>query len=318
MLNMFVSSVQTDWDVYLPRMLFAYRAAYQSTMCDSPFFCLFGHDPVQPLDIVFANQDPPWKSDDLPQWRRKQFAWFQETRRLVESHLIQGQNRSATATDEQKKVDFQPADSVWLYQYFRKLTDENQKRIKKLTYNWHGPYRIHSRQGENTFRIYLPSHPDRAVPNNVDRLKKFQGYWSRPYDDDIPERLLCRTPSDDDWSPAFDEGDPNDALLASEFLLESSFGGRVQFPDGDLAYTNVESPISKVSDKRKRPNGESEYLVEHADGLCYWTPRSRLTLYVSFITEYENTVRAEKGLPSLRRSLCMAEVDTEPSEVFEF
>ncbi|ETV68597.1 hypothetical protein H257_15572 [Aphanomyces astaci] len=81
----------------------------------------------------------------------------------------------------------------------------------------------------------------------MDRLKKFQGYWSRAYDDDIPERLLRRTPSDDNWRPAFDEGDPNDALLASEFLLESSIGGRVQFPDGDLAYMNVESPISKVS-----------------------------------------------------------------------
>ncbi|ETV78653.1 hypothetical protein H257_08144 [Aphanomyces astaci] len=192
-------------DVYLPRLLFAYRTAYQSTLGVFPVFCLFGLDPIQPLDIVFTNQDTPWKLDDLPQWRWKQFACDGRT----------------------KQADYQPADSVWLHQYFRKSTDENDKPIKKLACYWYGPYRIHSRQGENTFRIYLPSHPDWVVPINVDRLNKFHGYWSRAKDVDIPERLLRRTPSDNDRSPAFDEGDQNDAWLASELLPESSFAGRV-------------------------------------------------------------------------------------------
>ncbi|RLO00339.1 hypothetical protein DYB28_001383 [Aphanomyces astaci] len=68
-------------------------------------------------------------------------------------------------------------------------------------------------------------------------------------------------------------------------LLEADRTGRVEFPDGDLAYTNLESPISKVSDKRKRPNAEPEYLVEYADGLCYCATfeidRLRLVYYCS-------------------------------------
>ncbi|ETV83436.1 hypothetical protein H257_04163 [Aphanomyces astaci] len=131
-----------------------------STLGDSPFFCLFGHDLVQPLDIVFLR----------------------------------------IRTHHGSRMTFLSGDGSCLH-------------------------------GDNTFRIYLPSHLDRVVPIKVDRLKKFQGYWSRPYDDDIPEWLLRRTPSDDDWSPAFDEGDPNDAWLASELLPESSFVGRAQFPD---------------------------------------------------------------------------------------
>ncbi|KAH9151505.1 hypothetical protein AeRB84_005893 [Aphanomyces euteiches] len=186
MMKMYVNSLQTDWDTYLPRLLWTYRSAYHETLGDSPFFCLFGRDPVQPLDQVFLNQDPLWKSDELPQWRRQQSALFRVTRQLVENQLIEGQNKSARSRSDQSRVEFEPADSVWVYQNFRKTNDPDDKRIKKLAFDWHGPYRIFKKQGDNTYRIYLPSHPDRIVLINVDRLKKFQGYWSRPYDDDIP------------------------------------------------------------------------------------------------------------------------------------
>ncbi|RLN89794.1 hypothetical protein DYB28_008870, partial [Aphanomyces astaci] len=149
------------------------------------------------------------------------------------------------------------------------------------------------------------------------RLKRFQGYWSRPYDDEIPLRLLHNSP-DGEWAPEHDEGDADDELLSQELLPASSFVDRVLFPDGDLAYTNVESAVSKILNKRKQTDGEPEYLVLHADGNEYWTPRSRLVEYTSFITEYENSERVNKGLPPLRRSPRLAELDTEPTEVFQF
>ncbi|KAF0728981.1 hypothetical protein Ae201684P_003535 [Aphanomyces euteiches] len=188
MLKMYVNSVQTNWDLYLPRLLWAYRTAYHETLGDTPYFCLFGRDPISPLHLTFLNQDPPWRSDDLPQWRRHQASWFQTTRRLVESQLIKGQNRDQRQS-RKRAIDFQPADSVWVYQYFRKSRHEDDLRISKLAYHWHGPYRILTKQGSNTYRVYLPAQPDRDFPVNVDRLKLFQGYWSRPYDDDIPDRL---------------------------------------------------------------------------------------------------------------------------------
>ncbi|RHY93319.1 hypothetical protein DYB35_013132 [Aphanomyces astaci] len=78
------------------------------------------------------------------------------------------------------------------------------------------------------------------------------------------------------------------------------------------------SAVSKILNKRKQTDGEPEYLVLHADGNEYWTPRSHLVEYASFITEYENSERVNKGLPPLRRSPRLAELDTEPTEVFEF
>ncbi|KAH9078578.1 hypothetical protein Ae201684P_019659 [Aphanomyces euteiches] len=111
MLKMYVNSVQTDWDLYLPRLLWAYRTAYHETLGDTPYFCLFGRDPISLLHLTFLNQDPPWRSNDLPQWRRQQSSWFLATRRLVESQLIKGQNRDQR-TSRQRPIEFQPANSV--------------------------------------------------------------------------------------------------------------------------------------------------------------------------------------------------------------
>ncbi|KAH9077974.1 hypothetical protein Ae201684P_019080 [Aphanomyces euteiches] len=305
------------------------------TLGDSPFFCLFGRDPVQPLDQVFLNQDPLWKSDELPQWRRQQSALFQATRQLVENQLIEGQNKSARSRSDQSRVEFEPADSVWVYQNFRKTNDPDDKRIKKLAFDWHGPYRIFKKQGDNTYRIYLPSHPDRIVPINVDRIKKFQGYWSRPYDNDIPRRLAGKTNEDDVTNPGQPlsdpaqlpdsngdpdpseippEPDPFDSHLDPDFLPASSYVDKVDYPDGDLAYCNTTSPILEILDKRHTRGKEIQYLVRHVDENTYWTPRSRLKEYASFVREYEDKKRAETGLPPLRRSKRLMEMDLSPEE----
>ncbi|CAK4702596.1 unnamed protein product, partial [Aphanomyces euteiches] len=194
----------------------------------------------------------------------------------------------------------------------------------KLAYSWHGPYWIYKKQGDNTYRIYLPSHPDRIVPINVDRLKKFQGYWSRPYDDEIPPRLILEGSNPtEDTNPNLDDVvlpdlDPMDAQLDSDMLPPSSFKDRITYWDGDLAYTNSSSPISEIIGKRRKPGKEIEYLVKHADDNSYWTPRSRLGSYKSFVEEYENQVRSEQGLPPLRRSGRLRSMDVEPHESIEF
>ncbi|KAH9112103.1 hypothetical protein LEN26_012231 [Aphanomyces euteiches] len=260
-MKMYVNSLQTDWDTYLPRLLWAYRSAYHETLGDTPYFCLFGRDPVQPLDLVSANQDPAWKSDDLPQRRRQQSALFRATRHLVENQLVDGQNKSARTRSTQTRIEFEPADSVWVYQHFRKTNNPDDKRIKKLACVWHGPYRIHSKLGENTYRIYLPSYPDRIVPINVDRLKKFQGYWSRPYDDEVPSRLNPDRTDPDNPSQTDPDMDPMDPQLDPDLLPSTSFVDRILYPDGDMAYSNTDSPITEVIDKRWLPGKSIEYLT---------------------------------------------------------
>ncbi|KAJ8523744.1 hypothetical protein ON010_g17374 [Phytophthora cinnamomi] len=61
MLLLFVNETQTDWDLYRPCVLFAYRTSYHEALRDSPFFSLFGRDPVLPLDLAFFSTNNNWK-----------------------------------------------------------------------------------------------------------------------------------------------------------------------------------------------------------------------------------------------------------------
>ncbi|KAH9074640.1 hypothetical protein Ae201684P_022442 [Aphanomyces euteiches] len=112
MMKIYVDDHHTDWDTYLPRLLFAYRTAHHETLGDSPHFCLFGRDPTLPLDLAFLNADPAWKSDDLPQYKRRLASSWKEMRRLVENQMISGQNKSAAAKSDQKPISFDDQSAV--------------------------------------------------------------------------------------------------------------------------------------------------------------------------------------------------------------
>ncbi|CAK4709916.1 unnamed protein product [Aphanomyces euteiches] len=221
---------------------------------------------------------------------------------MVEARMIRGQNFDATRKNAKKDVSYEAGDPVWVYQFFRKTNDPNDLRIKKLASHWHGPYRVVSRQGHNTYRVHLPTHPDKIVLINIDRLKPFRGYWSRPYDHEVP----------------YEMNNPVDQPLEPDQLPPDSFVTKVEFSDGDVSFTNVPSPVRGIVDKRRNGRREVEFLVEYSDGQKQWTSRSLLKDYGSFITEYENKWRERNGLPLLRRSSRVADLDVEPNPRSEF
>ncbi|CAK4084682.1 unnamed protein product [Aphanomyces euteiches] len=155
--------------------------------------------------------------------------------------------------------------------------------------------------GPNTYKIDIPSHPDKTVTVNADRLKPFHGYYSCPYNDDIPE--------DDD--PLVE--------LTEDCLPRFGFVERIKFPDGDIAYASVSSPVFRILDKRRHSSSnEGEYLVEYVDGTKYWTKASKLQAYNSCVDDFENQHRMEQGLPPMHRSKRFSELDVEPKTLVQF
>ena len=292
MLKTYVNEQQTDWDVYLPRVLFAYRTSYHETLQDSPFFSLFGRDPKLPLDVMFLDVGHDWMSDEISLYRRGLASSLRDTRRLVERQLIKGQFRNEKRLNKQKEVVYDIGDPVWIYQYFRRTQDPNDHRIKKLASSWHGPFRIVGQISQNAYQVEIPSHPDRIVSINVNRLKKYRGRWSRPLPDEEP------LPENDDVS----DSSLDDQLEVTD-LPESSFISEIIVGnDEEIALTNAHHVIVEVVDKRRNKQNQVEYLVTLASGNRYWIPREYLESYRDLYLEYEDQLRAHKGLPPLRRS----------------
>jgi len=54
MLATVINDHQTDWDIHLPKLLFAYRTAIHAVTGFSPFHIIFGHSPTLPVDVMLG------------------------------------------------------------------------------------------------------------------------------------------------------------------------------------------------------------------------------------------------------------------------
>ncbi|KAG2900390.1 hypothetical protein PC117_g21987 [Phytophthora cactorum] len=281
MLRMYVSETQTDWDVYLPRVQFAYWTAYHEGLGDTPFFSLYGRDPVLPIDLAFLNTGKDWKSNEL----------------------IKAQDRHEKRLDKQVRVTYAEGDAVWVYQFFRARLGE--RKMKKLAFSWHGPYRIVGQVGENAYRVTIPSHPNKIVTVNVNCLKRFRGRWSRPFADKIPEGAEKN---------AYEDGT---GPLQEKDLPSTSFVERLSVGIEDTALSGVSSPIVDIVAKRIESR-ELQYLVLTAMYETFWLSRAALTPnFGTLIRAFEDVNRKKRGLPELRRNarLVEANADVDDAEV---
>jgi hypothetical protein len=66
MLACFVNDNQSDWDVLLPFLSFAYNTSLHASTLHTPFEMTFGHKAKLPLDLIFAPQEELELSEIIP------------------------------------------------------------------------------------------------------------------------------------------------------------------------------------------------------------------------------------------------------------
>ena len=155
--------------------------------------------------------------------------------------------------------------------------------------------------GDNAYRIEIPSHQDKVVTVNVNRLKRFRGRWTRPYMDEFP--------------PGVDE-ENDDSPLEEEDLPPSSYTERVTVGKEDTVIVGAGVPLMEVVAKRC-VNRTVEYLVLTSTFETHWLPRSALMPeYASLVTAYEQSERKKNRLPALRRGARLAEANAEVDEEY--
>eukprot|EP00923_Selenidium_pygospionis_P005525 GHVN01009321.1.p1 GENE.GHVN01009321.1~~GHVN01009321.1.p1 ORF type:complete len:551 (-),score=43.81 GHVN01009321.1:978-2630(-) len=132
LLRVVVNTYPGSWDEYLQTIAMTHRTSIHTSIGESPFYALFGRDPVLPCDIEL--QAPA--TNKLPINIRERMAVFRKIREAINSHQRREQQISAEKwAKSHRDVDFEVNDLVM----HRTLPHQ----IKgKLDWKWSPPQRV--------------------------------------------------------------------------------------------------------------------------------------------------------------------------------
>jgi len=129
MLTPYLTKDQTDWDLYLPNVCFAYRSSTHISTQESPFQLLYGREPNFPSDVSLNTLK--LNADEVDLLTR-----LKNYRDLIPKRLEVAQaNQKKYYDNKHKYIEFKVGDIVWLHEeVFEKNTSA------KLSFKWKGPY----------------------------------------------------------------------------------------------------------------------------------------------------------------------------------
>lgn len=166
MLSKFVNSRQTDWDTYLPQLLFAYRSRDQATIGIPPFEALFGRAPHAPADppTLVDHRPPP---NDYPGHLRDALA--QAHASIVDNREAAQDYRKRVHDDRHPPSPFSEGDLVLLHHNV-----PPRGTSLKLYRPWKGPYTIARLSPDKSVATLRAANGhELRHKTNVARLKKY-------------------------------------------------------------------------------------------------------------------------------------------------
>ena len=181
-LAMYVDSHHRDWDVFLPSVLFAFRAspATRSTG-HSPFMLLYGREPTLPLDVKYTMpmECPATVRDHLSMLITK----LETVRGIAITNLTEHKNQMKSQYDKTARLEtFEVGDVVFVY-----CPHVKAHASKKLSMLWKGPYFIAQKVSQVLYKVRrLSDNKLLSVPVHVNRFKRADFSKQRPDDLDPP------------------------------------------------------------------------------------------------------------------------------------
>lgn len=151
MISMYINEDQSNWDVILPYVTYAYNTARQATTGYSPYFLLYARDPFAALDTVLSQTDDavldPYLEDVLYR--------AEEARQLARLRTYQSQqDQQLRHADTHSEATYNVGDEVLVWTPARH-PGRSEKLLKKFT----GPFKILRRVSSTNYEVAPLSPP---------------------------------------------------------------------------------------------------------------------------------------------------------------
>ncbi|UYV72561.1 hypothetical protein LAZ67_9003705, partial [Cordylochernes scorpioides] len=168
MISMYVNTDQKNWDEILPFITHAYNTTIQETTGYSPFFLLFGREPMSLLD----DENIPTDSDmdDYDEYIENYLDKIARTRQVVINNTEKTQERMKRNYDKKHNERiYEPGHLVAVWTPVRKIG-----KCEKLLRKYFGPYRILKKLSNVNYLIEPKDNPGQdPLIVHVSRLKPY-------------------------------------------------------------------------------------------------------------------------------------------------
>ena len=194
-LSMYVNKDQTDWDLYIPSVLFAYRVSPSAATQETPFYLLYGRECRLPMDVNFLQ--PGDVSSSINEHRQRIVENVERSQSIARENIQKAQQKMKAQYDRRATDrNFAVGQKVWVY------TPKTKKGLsKKLLHLWHGPFRLTEKKSFCHFMVRNMSNNRVEFAVHVNRMKPFVDPDERPIEPpeeevDEPYLDLCDIPND--------------------------------------------------------------------------------------------------------------------------
>lgn len=207
MLRKFINETGSDWNQWLPYLLFAYREVPQASTGFSPFELLYGHDVRGPLSLLketWAGKKGEGEEIDVASFVVAMHEKLQRMTNLAQEHMAEAQQKQKSWYDKSARTrSLVPGQQVLVM-----LPTVSSKLLAK----WQGPFKVLQKLGPTTYEILTPGQARSKRILHVNLLKE----WSPR-----KECLLIRSVKDEEEVEEQYFPIQNSAVLNLDHLSES-------------------------------------------------------------------------------------------------
>ncbi|UYV70128.1 K02A2.6-like, partial [Cordylochernes scorpioides] len=173
MISMYVNVDQRNWDEILPFITHAYNTTIQETTKYSPFFLLYGREPVSILDDTNIFIEPD--SEDYDEYVSKLMEKIVRTRDIVKVNTEKSQAKMINYYNQKhRQTGYEPGDLVALWTPIRK-----PGKCEKLLRRYFGPYIVLKKISDVNYSIVPEDNPgNRTQPTTV-HISRIKPYFAR-------------------------------------------------------------------------------------------------------------------------------------------
>ena len=165
MLSAYVGDKERDWTLYLDVVIYAYNCSIQASTNQTPFYVIYGREPVLPLDLSLGLGPKTQQSLTLPSYLNTHTLELKQIWKEVYENLLASQQIQKAYHDNKAKE--KPVEKEELVM----MCIEAIKDKKKLGKRWEGPYRVLKIRRPNiTIRSLLNS---KIIQTHVNKVKRF-------------------------------------------------------------------------------------------------------------------------------------------------